>query len=87
MTDIAANGGGSTPAPDRQRRGLFARITLFLRQVVDELRKVVTPTSEELLRTTGVVLAFVAFMILLVMGLDWVFGTVAGLLFGGGGGL
>lgn len=53
--------------------------------MVDELRKVVTPTSEELLRTTGVVLAFVAFMILLVMGLDWVFGTVAGLLFGAGG--
>ncbi|MHD0175282.1 preprotein translocase subunit SecE [Corynebacterium diphtheriae] len=26
---------------------------------MDELRKVVTPTSEELLRTTGVVLAFV----------------------------
>lgn len=85
MTELAANGGGSTPAPDRQRRGLFARIALFLRQVVDELRKVVTPTSEELLRTTGVVLAFVAFMILLVMGLDWVFGTVAGLLFGAGG--
>ena len=40
---------------------------------------------QELLRTTGVVLAFVAFMILLVMGLDWVFGTVAGLLFGAGG--
>ena len=75
---MAANGGGPAPTPSRQRRGLFAR-------VVDELRKVVTPTSEELLRTTGVVLAFVAFMILLVMGLDWVFGTVAGLLFGAGG--
>ncbi|GAA3674197.1 preprotein translocase subunit SecE [Micrococcus yunnanensis] len=85
MTEMAANGGGPAPTPSRQRRGLFARIALFLRQVVDELRKVVTPTSEELLRTTGVVLAFVAFMILLVMGLDWVFGTVAGLLFGAGG--
>lgn len=85
MTELAANDGGSTPAPDRQRRGLFARTALFLRQVMDELRKVVTPTREELVRMTGVVLAFVVVMILLVMGLDWMFGTLAGLLFGAGG--
>ncbi|CAM3700986.1 preprotein translocase subunit SecE [Micrococcus flavus] len=81
---MAATHGSSTPEPESQRRGPFGRIVLFLRQVVDELRKVVTPTSEELIRMTGVVLAFVAVMILLVMGLDWVFGTLAGLLFGAG---
>lgn len=85
MTELAANDGGSSPAPDRQRRGPFARIALFLGQVMDELRKVVTPTREELLRMTAVVLAFVAVMILLVMGLDWAFGTLAGLLFGADG--
>jgi len=60
-------------------------MALFLRQVMDELRMVVTPTREELVRMTGVVLAFVVVMILLVMGLDWMFGTLAGLLFGAGG--
>ncbi|MDY6055626.1 preprotein translocase subunit SecE [Micrococcus sp.] len=79
---MAATAGGSTPEPRERRPGLVARIVLFLRQVVDELRKVVTPTREELLRMTGVVLAFVAVMILLVMGLDWVFGTLARVLFG-----
>ena len=81
---MAATRGSSTPEPESRRRGPFGRIVLFLRQVVDELRKVVTPTSEELIRMTCVVLAFVAVMILLVMGLDWLFGTLAGLLFGTG---
>lgn len=84
MSETAVNGQQSGSAS--KRRGLFARITLFLRQVWDELRKVVTPTREELLRMTGIVLAFVAFMILLVMGLDWLFGLAAGFTFGGGPG-
>ena len=83
MSETAVSGGGSRPADAHKKRGLFARIGLFLRQVMDELRKVVTPTREELLRMTGVVLAFVAIMILLVMGLDWLFGTAARFTFGG----
>lgn len=55
---------------------------LFLRQVVDELKKVVTPTREELIKMTGVVLVFVVFVILLVTGLDWLFGTGASFIFG-----
>ncbi|PDQ34079.1 MAG: preprotein translocase subunit SecE [Candidatus Lumbricidophila eiseniae] len=51
-----------------ERRNPFARIVLFLRQVVGELRKVVTPTRQELLRYTGVVLVFV----LIMMGIVWV---------------
>ena len=31
-----------------QRRNLFARITLFIKQVIDELRKVVWPTRNSL---------------------------------------
>ena len=50
------------------RRGPFARIALFLRQVVAELRKVVTPTWRELV---AIVYALdVAFGALVV----WVFG-------------
>jgi preprotein translocase subunit SecE len=83
VSETAVSGGSSRTADARKKRGLFARIGLFLRQVMDELRKVVTPTREELLRMTGVVLAFVAIMILLVMGLDWLFGTAARFTFGG----
>ena len=57
-----------------QRRGPFARLALFLRQVVGELRKVVTPTRKELLSYTGVVLVFVVIMMAIVSLLDWVFG-------------
>ena len=58
----------SRPARGKaDKRGFFARIALFLRQVVDELRKVVTPTREELVKLTGIVLAFVILMIWLMV--------------------
>ena len=65
-----------------QRRGPFARLSLFLRQVVGELRKVVTPTRRELLSYTGVVLVFVVIMMLLVSGLDFGFSALVNFLFG-----
>lgn len=83
MTEATADHRGSTPEEPRSR-GFFGRIGLFLRQVVDELKKVVTPTREELVKLTGVVLAFVVLMMLLVTGLDWVFGQAATFTFGEG---
>ncbi len=83
MTEATADRRGETPG-DPRTRGFFGRISLFLRQVVDELKKVVTPTREELVKLTGVVLAFVVLMMLLVTGLDWVFGQLATLTFGEG---
>ena len=53
------------------RRNPFARIALFIRQVIGELKKVVTPTRKELLSYTGVVLVFVVIMMALVSGLDF----------------
>jgi preprotein translocase subunit SecE len=64
------------------RRSVFSRMALFLRQVMQELRKVVTPTRKELLSYTGVVLVFVIIMMLLVSGMDWVFGWVVVAVFG-----
>jgi preprotein translocase subunit SecE len=66
-----------------ERRSPFARIALFIRQVLTELRKVVTPTRRELFSYTGVVLVFVIIMMAIVYGLDqlfslgvtWVFGN------------
>jgi preprotein translocase subunit SecE len=56
------------------KRGPFARIALFIRQVIGELKKVVTPTRKELLSYTGVVLVFVVIMMAIVSLLDWIFG-------------
>jgi preprotein translocase subunit SecE len=64
------------------RKGPFARMALFIRQVVGELKKVVTPTRRELINYTIVVLVFVAIMMALVGGLDWVFGWIVVFLFG-----
>jgi preprotein translocase subunit SecE len=67
-----------------QRRGPFARIALFLRQVVGELRKVVTPTRRELINYTLIVLGFLVVMMLLVTGLDYGFGYLVSVVFGDG---
>jgi len=64
------------------KRGPFARIALFLRQVIDELKKVTTPTRKELLSYTGVVLVFVIIMMAIVSGLDFGFGWVVAFVFG-----
>ena len=65
-------------------RGPFGRIALFIRQVIGELRKVVTPTRRELFSYTGVVLIFVIIMMALVYGLDILFAFVVNYVFGSG---
>ncbi|GAB3191170.1 hypothetical protein GCM10027061_18230 [Nesterenkonia suensis] len=57
---------------------------LFLRQVIDELKKVVVPTRRELTNYTLVVLVFVIIVIGIVSGLDWMFGNGAEWIFGDG---
>lgn len=55
-------------------RGPFGRIILFFQQVIAELRKVNRPTFQELRNYTGVVLAFVVVVMVLIFGLDYIFG-------------
>ena len=64
------------------RRGPFARIALFLRQVMAELRKVVTPTRRELVNYTAVVLVFVAVIMGVVYLLDLAFSALVVFAFG-----
>jgi preprotein translocase subunit SecE len=66
------------------KRGPFGRFSLFIRQVVNELKKVVTPTRRELINFTLVVLVFVVIMMALVSGFDWVFSLVVNYVFGNG---
>ncbi|WP_083504575.1 preprotein translocase subunit SecE [Nesterenkonia jeotgali] len=76
---------GSTPAGG-DAKGPFGKLWLFLRQVIDELRKVVVPTRRELTNYTLVVLVFVVIVIGIVTGFDAVFSRGAEALFGSTGG-
>ncbi len=67
-----------------ERRGPFGQVALFLRQVMIELRKVITPTRKELISYTAVVLVFVVFMMGIVSLMDLLFGTGVGFVFGNG---
>ena len=87
MPETAASSSkGHPPGKPAKKRGFFGAIALFLRQVIAELKKVVTPTRKELVRFTIVVLAFVVVMIIIVSLLDFVFGAGALWIFGSGGG-
>jgi preprotein translocase subunit SecE len=76
--DVVANAKRERAA----RRNPFARIALFIRQVIAELKKVVTPTRRELVSFTVVVLVFVIIMMALVWGMDQIFGWVVLYVFG-----
>ena len=64
------------------RLGLFGRISLFLRQVVSELKKVVWPTREQLGTYTLVVIVFVTILALIVSALDLSFARLVLTVFG-----
>ena len=75
MTETRASASsGPTPARDREaRKPLPARISLFYRQVIAELRKVIWPTRKELVTYTSVVIVFVLVVIAYVTVLDFGF--------------
>jgi preprotein translocase subunit SecE len=62
---------------DRKRaRGPIARIFLFIRQVISELKKVTRPTWGELRNYTFVVLGFVIVVMLIITVLDYGFAAL-----------
>jgi preprotein translocase subunit SecE len=85
VTETAASSSKGRPAKNDAKDGFFARITLFVRQVIGELKKVVAPTRKELINYTLVVLVFVVIMMLIVTLLDLAFGTAVSWVFGGAG--
>jgi preprotein translocase subunit SecE len=74
----------STKNKSADRPNIFGRFANFVREVVAELRKVIWPTRKELLTYTAVVVVFVALMLTIVAGLDWVFAKGILWVFGGG---
>ena len=71
------SGGRAQRAPRRRggnpRPNVLVRIRNYYREIVAELRKVIYPTRTELVTYVVVVLAFVAAMVAIVAGLDYVF--------------
>ena len=65
--------GSASPKKGADKASLWARITLFLRQMVAELRKVIWPTRKELITYTWVVIVFVAVITAIVGVYDLVF--------------
>lgn len=87
MTDVGQTRTGSRPAQGRERGGnpvsrLVRALGLFVSQIIDELRKVVRPTRNELWNYTLVVIVFVTVMMAVVSGLDLGFSKLVGLVFG-----
>ncbi|MEU7435190.1 preprotein translocase subunit SecE [Streptomyces sioyaensis] len=66
----------------RGKKGPFARLALFYRQIVAELRKVVWPTRNQLSTYTSVVIVFVVIIIGLVTVIDLGINRVVGYVFG-----
>ncbi len=68
-------------ADAEKARNPIQRAALFIRQVLAELGKVTKPTRQELVKFTGVVLAFVAVVMVIISALDWVFLNVVTFVF------
>ena len=77
-TPTPAHGGGAR----KPTQPLPARISLFYRQVMAELHKVIWPTRKELVTYTTVVIAFVLVVIAYVTVLDFGFSKVVLAIFG-----
>ncbi len=71
------------PVKGAARLGLVARIARFIRQIIAELKKVVRPTREELLRYSAVVIVFVLVVMTFVLLVDLGAGSLVGWVFGG----
>ncbi|MGH3309930.1 MAG: preprotein translocase subunit SecE [Streptomyces sp.] len=78
--------GGSSDRPrrggKRGKKGPLARLALFYRQIVAELRKVVWPTRHQLTTYTSVVIVFVVIIIGFVTVIDYGFTEVVKYVFG-----
>ncbi len=72
-TATASRGGGAPRPASTGRPNPIARLVLFVRQVVAELRKVIWPTRKELVTYTSVVLVFVVIMVSVVSLFDFAF--------------
>jgi preprotein translocase subunit SecE len=75
---------GSAKASNRTKKksNIFTRTGRFVRQVIAELKKVVTPTRKQYGRYVVTVIVFVIAVMAMVLVLDWIFKMGADVIFG-----
>ena len=73
MVDTDAKPTGDSERSGAEKKNIFSRLALFIRQVVVELRKVIWPTRNELVNYTIVVVFFVLVMAGIIALYDLVF--------------
>jgi preprotein translocase subunit SecE len=89
VTDLSAETRGSGRTGRKRDQGgnplsrFWGSVTLFISQILDELRKVVRPTRSELVNYTVVVIVFVSVVMAVVSLLDFVFTKGVLWVFGG----
>jgi preprotein translocase subunit SecE len=81
-TSAEGDKSGKKKSGKRAKKGLFARMGLFYRQIIAELRKVVWPSRNELTNYTTVVVTFVVVVMAFVAGLDYGLSKLSLLVFG-----
>ncbi|KFI46520.1 preprotein translocase subunit SecE [Bifidobacterium biavatii] len=67
---------------EAKKPNIFMRVGLFIKQIIDEMRKVVTPTAKELFLWSLAVFIFVLFLMALVTGMDFGLGKLSLWVFG-----
>jgi preprotein translocase subunit SecE len=70
------------PLSTSEKLSIFAKIALFFKQIVNEMKKVVYPTREEVIRYTIVVLVFVLVLMGFITAIDFGLGKLVTLIFG-----
>jgi preprotein translocase subunit SecE len=89
VTDVSAGTRGSGRTGRKRDQGgnplsrFFRSLSLFISQILDELRKVVRPTREELVNYTVVVIVFVSLIMGIVAAIDFGFTKLVLWVFGG----
>ncbi|GHT83022.1 hypothetical protein FACS1894125_6310 [Actinomycetota bacterium] len=68
-------------ADKSEKLSIIGRLVTFVRQILSEMKKVVTPTKDELVEYTIVVLVFVLVIMLFITGVDVVIGKIVMALF------
>ena len=83
MTEVGAPRRSQPGHRAESTKGPVSGVLLFISQIIDEMRKVVTPTRSELLQYTLVVIVFVALVMGIVSALDFGFTKVVFWVFAG----
>ena len=81
-TKTARKGPRTKQKSDGPSRNPLIFVYNYLKQVVAELRKVIWPNRKQMVTYTGVVLAFLVFMVALIAGSDYGFAKLVLLVFG-----